>query len=113
MILPTSCLACGGELYKGKGAMPAADDFICRECQRSPAVQVRVHLSRARLFGMPFDRAWDWSLERVRWPHDKEHRNDWKWVFEQEKVKLAFERTYAGGPAERKMAVLAELHVAA
>lgn len=28
--------------------------------------------------GIAFDRAWDIGLQRVRWPHDKQSRYEWK-----------------------------------
>lgn len=28
--------------------------------------------------GIPFDRAWDVGIQRVRWPHDKQSRHEWK-----------------------------------
>lgn len=42
--------------------------------------QLRAHLERGRAEGMPFERAWPWALERVRWPHDTATRREWKWL---------------------------------
>lgn len=82
------------ELYSG-GRPYQIDELLCRSCQRSPAVQVRVLLERAREQGFTFERAWVWALGtpytrddgrldftggRVRWPHDTSHRVEWKEV---------------------------------
>jgi hypothetical protein len=82
------CAECG-DRYR-VGAEPfQIDEWLCRECQRCPAIQVRVLLGRARGLGFAFDRAWmfalgdapQFSAGRVRWPHDTDHRREWKAVF--------------------------------
>ena len=44
----------------------------------SPAEQVGFWLARSRRHGVPFDSAWAGALRNVRWPHDKDHRDEWK-----------------------------------
>lgn len=44
----------------------------------SPAIQFRKLLEYGRERGWPFETAWRWSYERVRWPHDTTHRREWK-----------------------------------
>lgn len=116
------CLECGRPRYCGKGAK-AADEFMCRECQRSPATQVRVYLARARERDMTFERAWVFAIERVRWPHDTRHRWEWKGVlgvecppymrrgeFERNRVAALamWGKAYVGmGTSDRAVAVLA------
>lgn len=105
------CLACGKERYSGP--KPAhADEFVCRECQRSPAVQMRVLLTGARARGMDFERAYAWAFERVKWPHDTKHRQDWKVVLEGEATVAAYRRGY-NREAITKRASLANLEIAA
>jgi hypothetical protein len=42
--------------------------------------QLRAHLERARVAGMPFAKAWPWALQRVRWPHATAQRREWKYL---------------------------------
>lgn len=48
----------------------------------SPAVQLRQLLEQYRNYGREFDVAWAMALEpgRIRWPHDTQHRREWKMV---------------------------------
>jgi hypothetical protein len=46
----------------------------------SPAVQFRKLLEYGRERDWPFETAWRWAYERVRWPHDTTHRREWKKV---------------------------------
>lgn len=71
-----------------------ADELMCRACQRSPAVQMRIFLARARIQGFAFEVAWAWAWERVKWPHDTTARRDWKRVLKQPTVRGSFERAY-------------------
>lgn len=85
-----ACENCGHEYLPGRYDM---DDWLCRECQRSPAVQVRVVLAKARAADATFEQAWGYALGCapyaepdgregvVRWPHDTDHRTEWKQVF--------------------------------
>lgn len=82
---------------------------MCRDCQRSPAVQLRVFLTRARAQGMEFSVAWSWAMQRVRWPHDKNNRQDWKKVLGKLDVQETFRASYeykASGERERHLANL-------
>lgn len=84
------CVNCGRGYAPGQYEM---DDWLCRECQRSPAVQVRVLLNVARGLDATFEQAWGYALGcapyqepdgregLVRWPHDTDHRTEWKRVF--------------------------------
>ena len=89
------------------GAEPfQIDEWLCRECQRNPAVQVCVLLARARLQALEFDRAWLYALGcepggepvgtggLVRWPHDTDHRREWKSVFADGEVVGAWGSAY-------------------
>ena len=44
----------------------------------SPAVQLRHLLAFGRANRWTFDSAWRWSFERIKWPHDTSHRQEWK-----------------------------------
>lgn len=96
-----------------------ADDFTCRDCQRSPAVQLRVHLARARAQGMPFERAWGtgfcdgWAFERVRWPHDTPHRRDWKAALAHPNLREAFRAAYCREKVGKREVHLANLELVA
>jgi hypothetical protein len=46
----------------------------------SPAIQFRKLLQYGRQRDWPFETAWRWSFERVKWPHDTTHRKEWKAV---------------------------------
>ena len=54
-----------------------------------PPVQLRQYLAVGKRQGWPFGRAWNWSVQRLRQPHDYRHRQDWyavvpamRWAFE-------------------------------
>jgi len=104
------CLACGGACRAGTHH---ADDFLCRECQRSPATQMRVHLMRARRRGMSFEKAWDWAFERVRWPHDTMQRIEWKEIIEGQKIRGAFHAAYRREQITERAAHMANLELVA
>lgn len=96
------------------------DEWLCRECQKNPAVQVRVLLVRARLQGLEFDRAWQYALGTppsgrpnsrqglVRWPHDTNHRQEWKGVFEDRGTVASWEAAYCrlASPEEESFELL-------
>lgn len=45
----------------------------------TPAEQVRLLLERKRRQGVTeWRRVWPWAVGRIRWPHDREERHDWK-----------------------------------
>lgn len=96
------CLACGEPRFDGPGKRLNADDFVCRACQKSPPIQMRVHLNRARKFGMTWEAAWLWSLERIRWPHDTAERREWKELLEQESMRGAWRCAYGREGRPRK-----------
>ena len=107
-----TCFECGGSLYSGT-RRAHADDFMCRVCQRSPAVQIRVFLARARAQEMEFDFAWTWAWERVRWPHDTTNRRDWKKVLGRLDVQDEFKSAYTRQVGGRSEAHLANLELVA
>lgn len=51
----------------------------------SPATQMREMLSVSRRHGVPFEKAWRSAFQRVRWPHDTEHRQGWKDQLEEDR----------------------------
>jgi hypothetical protein len=54
---------------------------VCRaipNCNHTPPHQLRVMLAISRRHGIVFDDAWEKAWIRVRWPHDTEHRRDYK-----------------------------------
>lgn len=121
------CRNCGGRLYDGDDPYQI-DELVCRECQRSPAVQMRVLLERARDRLMPFDEAWVWAIGeqfvredklidfrggRVRWPHDTTHRIEWKQILGSRKDREVWRRSYLRQPAGEREKTLVNLAVAA
>lgn len=45
----------------------------------TPAEQVRVLLQRKKQAGITdWQIVWPWAVGRVRWPHDRDERHDWK-----------------------------------
>lgn len=53
------------------------DEFVGRAI--TPAEQIRVLLVRKKRQGiMDWDLVWPWAVNRVRWPHDREERHEWK-----------------------------------
>lgn len=100
-----TCFDCG--LRYPVGPEPfQIDEWLCRECQRSPAIQARVLLGRARHLGFDFERAWLFALGtapsfsdgRVRWPHDTDHRREWKAVFAMRDTREAWRAAYCKEP---------------
>ena len=53
------------------------DEFVGRAV--TPAEQIRVLLVRKKRQGITdWGRVWPWAVGRVRWPHDREERHEWK-----------------------------------
>lgn len=53
------------------------DEFVGRAI--TPAEQIRVLLVRKKRQGITdWSRVWPWAVGRVRWPHDREERHEWK-----------------------------------
>lgn len=75
--------------------------------RQSPAEQVRMLLARSRRHGVPFDAAWRQAIKRVRWPHDTDHRAQWKDVMEwsREVYRSAYDMT-EGDPLQGQMLAL-------
>lgn len=102
-----NCCNCGASLYTGTRPYQI-DELLCRDCQKSPPVQVRVLLDRARMAGFDFDRAWvfalgeqtlrygepDFTGGRIRWCHDTEHRREWKRTFADEAMRDVWRAAY-------------------
>lgn len=42
----------------------------------TPPEQIRLTLQRLR--GLPFEKAWPRAIRKVRYPHEKEEREEWK-----------------------------------
>lgn len=59
-------------------ALPASHPAALLTNRMTPAEQLAHLLSGPKRSGVPFDRAWTYALDWVRWPHDKEHRAEWK-----------------------------------
>lgn len=74
--------------------MLVAPAATSRRGKPSPATQMREMLVRSRRSGVGFERAWESAFERIRWPHDTTHRNDWKDQLEadREQWRVAYER---------------------
>lgn len=53
---------------------------VARPGLQTPAFQIREQLERLRCAGLPFHLAWRRALERVRWPDEKEVRDEWKTI---------------------------------
>ena len=115
------CVECRSR-YEATGRTFPIDEWLCRDCQRCPAVQVRILLCRARVQGFDFERAWAFALGcepgdepegsegRVRWPHDTQHRQDWKSVFQDPETVETWEAAYCRLPVrevDRRVQVLA------
>jgi hypothetical protein len=53
------------------------DEFVGQPI--TPAEQVRVLLQRKKRQGVTdWALLWPWAVGRVRWPHDREERHEWK-----------------------------------
>ena len=53
------------------------DEFVGQAI--TPAQQIRVLLVRKKRQGITdWGRVWPWAVGRVRWPHDREERHEWK-----------------------------------
>jgi hypothetical protein len=53
------------------------DEFVGRAI--TPAEQVRTLLARKKRQQITdWERVWPWAVGRVRWPHDREERHEWK-----------------------------------
>ncbi len=107
-----SCRSCDAELYAGVRPYQI-DELLCRECQKSPAVQMRVLLERARERDMNFDEAWDFAFARIRWPHDTTHRREWKDIFRSVKSRRVWRSCFERQPPLEREKNLAHLAVAA
>lgn len=122
-----ACRNCGGDLYSGSHGYQI-DDLVCRACQKSPAVQIRVLLDRARDQDCDFDQAWRFALGeqvmrpdghadfiggRVRWPHDTNHRIEWKDILSLRKVRDTWRACYENEPPKKTEKTLAQLALAA
>lgn len=122
-----SCRNCDARLYDGPRPYQI-DEFVCRDCQRSPAVQVRVLLESARQRAMTFDEAWVFALGdliklssgepdfvngRVRWPHDTTHRREWKRTLADSKARKVWRAAYRNDPAKPAEKTLRHLAIAA
>jgi hypothetical protein len=45
----------------------------------TPAEQIRVLLERKKRQGVTdWTLVWPWAVGRIRWPHDREERHEWK-----------------------------------
>lgn len=88
----------------------------------SPAVQMRKLLEFGRQRDWPFETAWRWSYERVKWPHDTGHRKEWKAILGEsatdsrpmvERQRQAWRSAYVREPADRRHASVGRLLTAA
>jgi hypothetical protein len=53
------------------------DEFVGKAI--TPAAQIRVLLQRKKQQGISdWSVVWPWAVGRVRWPHDREERHEWK-----------------------------------
>lgn len=77
-------------------------------CHHSPPTQLRHMLMVSRRHGIVFEQAWEAAWVRVRWPHDTEHRRDFKKVLKEQRVDwaAAYERR---GEVNRRLIALAML----
>lgn len=105
------CLNCAGPLTPRRNSFHI-DELLCRDCQRSPAVQMRVLLGRAREHGMSFDVAWEFSWQRIRWPHDTTHRREWKAILSDASSLEVWRASFDRQPVDR-LAQLRALSVVA
>lgn len=114
------CVECDNRLYAGPKRFHI-DKFVCRSCQRNPALQLRVLLEDARLRGTTFEEAWAWALGdapeyrngRVRWPHDTNHRCEWKDIFDDLSTQDVWRGCYEQEPATEREKTLVHLAFAA
>lgn len=74
----------------------SSSEFVYPDAKASPAVQMRFYLARSRRHETPFERAWEFAFRRVRWPHDTQHRVQWKVAIEWSKE--AWRNSYEGVP---------------
>jgi len=71
------------------------DEFVGQPL--SPAEQLRVLLTRKRKQGITDWRiVWPWAVGRIRWPHDREERHEWKRTIQwaEPAYRAAYERSY-------------------
>jgi hypothetical protein len=61
---------------------------------KTPPEQMRWQLAALRRGGMPFDRAWDIAFSRIKWPHEKPERVEWRAIVEAGRHQ--WERAYHG-----------------
>lgn len=106
------CRNCDGELYAGP-APYQVDQLVCRDCQRVPAVQMRILLAHARANFYAFDEAWRFAWDRIRWPHDTTHRREWKMVLPERRPPEAWRSAYAGEPSTPREKLLVHLALVA
>lgn len=87
--------------------------MVCRDCQKSPAVQMRVLLEYARVRDLTFAEAWEFSFVRIRWPHDTTHRREWKAILRQPSQRRVWESAYNREPQDERAKTLVHLALAA
>lgn len=67
-------------VLEGRGAsLPPGhpEEFAGRAL--TPAEQVRVLLQRKKQAGISdWSMVWPWAVGRIRWPHDRDERHEWK-----------------------------------
>jgi hypothetical protein len=80
---------------------------VIHDKKASPAVQLRCLLQQARLTGLTFEEAWEPCLRSVSWPHDTQHRHEWKAILGDGKA------AWYGDPAPRREERLSTLAAAA
>jgi hypothetical protein len=107
-----TCRNCSAALYAGPNPYQI-DELVCRACQRSPAVQMRVLLMRARERGMTFDAAYSFAFARIRWPHDTSHRREWKVVLADPAGVQTWREAYERTPLPKDRAAIANLAMVA
>lgn len=95
-------------LYAGREPYQV-DLLVCRECQKSPAVQLRVLLEHGRDRDMSFELAWEFAWTRIRWPHDTTHRREWKAVLEQRDTRRVWQAAYNREPSSPREQILVNL----
>jgi hypothetical protein len=74
-------------------------------CHHTPPQQMRSMLATSRRYGVAFGTAWASAWGRVRWPHDTDHRIQYKDVLiEQQGAWLAaYERSGTASPHLRAL----------
>jgi hypothetical protein len=107
-----SCRVCQRGLYNGPRPYQI-DSLVCRDCQKSPAVQMRILLTHAREEAMGFEQAWAFAFSRIRWPHDTTHRREWKYVLESEKSRRVWRSCFNQEPPPARERTLTHLSLAA